>query len=49
LTTAQLADEFCPDSHILAVAGIYVLGQGLGKVIADQVVDEHVPHPAALW
>ena len=33
---------------MLTVAGIYAPGQDLGKVIADLVADEHVPHLAAL-
>ncbi|MEW2475128.1 BREX-2 system adenine-specific DNA-methyltransferase PglX [Micromonospora gifhornensis] len=48
LTTAQLADELRRDPDVLAVAGIYAPGQDLGKVIADLVADEHVPHLAAL-
>ncbi|MEV1058753.1 BREX-2 system adenine-specific DNA-methyltransferase PglX [Micromonospora chalcea] len=48
LTTAQLADELRRDADVLTVAGIYAPGQDLGKVIADLVADEHVPHLAAL-
>ncbi|SCG34783.1 BREX-2 system adenine-specific DNA-methyltransferase PglX [Micromonospora humi] len=48
LTTAQLADELRRDDDVLTVAGIYAPGQDLGKVIADLVADEHVPHLAAL-
>ncbi|WP_255562327.1 BREX-2 system adenine-specific DNA-methyltransferase PglX [Micromonospora sp. S4605] len=48
LTTAQLADELRRDTDVLTVAGIYAPGQDLGKVIADLVADEHVPHLAAL-
>ncbi|MGB2567120.1 BREX-2 system adenine-specific DNA-methyltransferase PglX [Micromonospora citrea] len=48
LTTAQLADELRRDDEVLAVAQIYAPGQDLGKVIADLVADEHVPHLAAL-
>ncbi|MFG3601067.1 BREX-2 system adenine-specific DNA-methyltransferase PglX [Micromonospora chersina] len=48
LTTAQLADELCRGDDVLTVAGIYAPGQDLGKVIADLVADEHVPHLAAL-
>ncbi|AGZ44182.1 BREX-2 system adenine-specific DNA-methyltransferase PglX [Actinoplanes friuliensis] len=48
LTTAQLADELRRDEDILSVAGLYAPGQDLGKVIADLVADEHVPHLAAL-
>lgn len=48
LTTAQLADELRRDGDVLTVAGIYAPGQDLGKVIADLVADEHVPHLAAL-
>ncbi|MEU1686885.1 BREX-2 system adenine-specific DNA-methyltransferase PglX [Micromonospora sp. NPDC005707] len=48
LTTAQLADELRRDADVLIVAGIYAPGQDLGKVIADLVADEHVPHLAAL-
>ncbi|MFG2169475.1 BREX-2 system adenine-specific DNA-methyltransferase PglX [Micromonospora chersina] len=48
LTTAQLADELRRDDEVLTVAGIYAPGQDLGKVVADLVADEHVPHLAAL-
>ncbi|GIJ31537.1 BREX-2 system adenine-specific DNA-methyltransferase PglX [Micromonospora sediminimaris] len=48
LTTAQLADELRRDPDVLAVAELYAPGQDLGKVIADLVADEHVPHLAAL-
>ncbi|WP_349876716.1 BREX-2 system adenine-specific DNA-methyltransferase PglX [Micromonospora sp. HUAS YX12] len=48
LTTAQLADELRRDADVLTVAGLYAPGQDLGKVIADLVADEHVPHLAAL-
>ena len=48
LTTAQLADELRRDPDVLAVADIYAPGKDLGKVIADLVADEHVPHLAAL-
>ncbi|MGA3563758.1 BREX-2 system adenine-specific DNA-methyltransferase PglX [Melissospora conviva] len=48
LTTAQLADELRRDDDVLAVAGLYAPGKDLGKVIADLVADEHVPHLAAL-
>ncbi|MEV5693900.1 BREX-2 system adenine-specific DNA-methyltransferase PglX [Micromonospora globbae] len=48
LTTAQLADELRRDDDVLTVAGIYAPGRDLGKVIADLVADEHVPHLAAL-
>ncbi|WFE43503.1 BREX-2 system adenine-specific DNA-methyltransferase PglX [Verrucosispora sp. WMMD1129] len=48
LTTAQLADELRRDRDVLAVAELYAPGQDLGKVIADLVADEHVPHLAAL-
>ncbi|MET7805031.1 BREX-2 system adenine-specific DNA-methyltransferase PglX [Micromonospora chersina] len=48
LTAAQLADELRRDADVLTVAGIYAPGQDLGKVIADLVADEHVPHLAAL-
>ncbi|MBB5114468.1 hypothetical protein FHU28_004307 [Micromonospora echinospora] len=48
LTTAQLADELRRDHDVLTVAGLYAPGQDLGKVIADLVADEHVPHLAAL-
>ncbi|SCL45960.1 Methyltransferase domain-containing protein [Micromonospora citrea] len=48
LTTAQLADELRRDDDVLTVAGIYAPGQDLGKVVADLVADEHVPHLAAL-
>ncbi|GIJ25146.1 DNA methylase [Micromonospora qiuiae] len=48
LTTAQLADELRRDADVLTVAGIFAPGQDLGKVIADLVADEHVPHLAAL-
>ncbi|MET7749028.1 BREX-2 system adenine-specific DNA-methyltransferase PglX [Micromonospora sp. NPDC005367] len=48
LTTAQLADELRRDADVLTVAGIYAPGQDLGRVIADLVADEHVPHLAAL-
>ncbi|MGC4888083.1 BREX-2 system adenine-specific DNA-methyltransferase PglX [Micromonospora sp. DT227] len=48
LTTAQLADELRRDDDVLTVAGIYAPVQDLGKVIADLVADEHVPHLAAL-
>ncbi|OHX01934.1 BREX-2 system adenine-specific DNA-methyltransferase PglX [Micromonospora sp. WMMB235] len=48
LTTAQLADELRRDDDVLTVAGLYAPGQDLGKVIADLVADEHVPHLAAL-
>jgi len=48
LTTAQLADELRRDGDVLAVAGLYAPGHDLGKVIADLVADEHVPHLAAL-
>jgi hypothetical protein len=48
LTTAQVADELRRDDDVLAVAGLYAPGQDLGKVIADLVTDEHVPHLAAL-
>ncbi|MBM0256304.1 BREX-2 system adenine-specific DNA-methyltransferase PglX [Micromonospora sp. 4G55] len=48
LTTAQLADELRRDADVLTVAGIYAPGQDLGKVVADLVADEHVPHLAAL-
>ncbi|SDZ19516.1 hypothetical protein SAMN05444365_1073 [Micromonospora pattaloongensis] len=48
LTTAQLADELRRDEDVLTVAGIYAPGQDLGKVVADLVADEHVPHLAAL-
>ncbi|MEH1101917.1 BREX-2 system adenine-specific DNA-methyltransferase PglX [Micromonospora sp. CPCC 205561] len=48
LTTAQLADELRRDDDVLNVANLYAPGQDLGKVIADLVADEHVPHLAAL-
>ncbi|MFR9777797.1 BREX-2 system adenine-specific DNA-methyltransferase PglX [Micromonospora sp. MS34] len=48
LTTAQLADELRRDDDVLTVAGLYAPGRDLGKVIADLVADEHVPHLAAL-
>ncbi|MFI7521364.1 BREX-2 system adenine-specific DNA-methyltransferase PglX [Micromonospora globbae] len=48
LTTAQLADELRRDDDVLTVAGLYAPGKDLGKVIADLVADEHVPHLAAL-
>ncbi|MGK5518923.1 BREX-2 system adenine-specific DNA-methyltransferase PglX [Micromonospora sp. URMC 107] len=48
LTTAQLADELRRDDDVLTVANLYAPGQDLGKVIADLVADEHVPHLAAL-
>ncbi|WP_405432273.1 BREX-2 system adenine-specific DNA-methyltransferase PglX [Micromonospora sp. NBC_00617] len=48
LTTAQLADELRRDADVLTVANLYAPGQDLGKVIADLVADEHVPHLAAL-
>lgn len=48
LTTAQLADELRRDADVLTVAGLYAPGQDLGKVIADLIADEHVPHLAAL-
>ncbi|MEU5909665.1 BREX-2 system adenine-specific DNA-methyltransferase PglX [Micromonospora sp. NPDC047527] len=48
LTTAQLADELRRDVDVLTVANLYAPGQDLGKVIADLVADEHVPHLAAL-
>ena len=48
LTTAQLADELRRDADMLTVANLYAPGQDLGKVIADLVADEHVPHLAAL-
>ncbi|MEV4490683.1 BREX-2 system adenine-specific DNA-methyltransferase PglX [Micromonospora coxensis] len=48
LTTAQLADELRRDDDVLTVAQLYAPGQDLGKVIADLVADEHVPHLAAL-
>ncbi|MEH0929084.1 BREX-2 system adenine-specific DNA-methyltransferase PglX [Micromonospora sp. CPCC 205558] len=48
LTTAQLADELRRDADVLTVASLYAPGQDLGKVIADLVADEHVPHLAAL-
>ncbi|MFI7545662.1 BREX-2 system adenine-specific DNA-methyltransferase PglX [Actinoplanes sp. NPDC049599] len=48
LTIAQLADELRRDEDVLSVAGLYAPGQDLGKVIADLVADEHVPHLAAL-
>ncbi|MEV4711546.1 BREX-2 system adenine-specific DNA-methyltransferase PglX [Micromonospora sp. NPDC049374] len=48
LTTAQLADELRRDPDVLAVAELYAPGQDLGKVVADLVADEHVPHLAAL-
>jgi hypothetical protein len=48
LTTAQLADELRRDEDVLSVAGLYAPGQDLGKVIADLVANEHVPHLAAL-
>ncbi|TDC41408.1 BREX-2 system adenine-specific DNA-methyltransferase PglX [Micromonospora sp. KC213] len=48
LTTAQLADELLRDDDVLTVANLYAPGQDLGKVIADLVADEHVPHLAAL-
>ncbi|MGA3540990.1 BREX-2 system adenine-specific DNA-methyltransferase PglX [Micromonosporaceae bacterium DT194] len=48
LTTAQLADELRRDNDVLAVAGHYAPGKDLGKVIADLIADEHVPHLAAL-
>ncbi|WP_446210117.1 BREX-2 system adenine-specific DNA-methyltransferase PglX [Micromonospora sp. IBSANI012] len=48
LTTAQLADELRRDDDVLTVANVYAPGQDLGKVIADLVADEHVPHLAAL-
>ncbi|MFG3644144.1 BREX-2 system adenine-specific DNA-methyltransferase PglX [Micromonospora sp. NPDC047762] len=47
LTTAQLADELRRDADVLSVANLYAPGQDLGKVIADLVADEHVPHLAA--
>ncbi|MET8092391.1 BREX-2 system adenine-specific DNA-methyltransferase PglX [Micromonospora sp. NPDC005220] len=48
MTTAQLADELRRDADVLTVANLYAPGQDLGKVIADLVADEHVPHLAAL-
>ncbi|MEG3632462.1 BREX-2 system adenine-specific DNA-methyltransferase PglX [Micromonospora palythoicola] len=48
LTTVQLADELRRDPNVLAVAELHAPGQDLGKVIADLVADEHVPHLAAL-
>ncbi|MEH1014276.1 BREX-2 system adenine-specific DNA-methyltransferase PglX [Micromonospora sp. CPCC 206060] len=48
LTTAQLADELRRDDDVLTVAAFYAPGKDLGKVIADLVADEHVPHLAAL-
>ncbi|SDT66952.1 BREX-2 system adenine-specific DNA-methyltransferase PglX [Actinoplanes derwentensis] len=48
LTTSQLADELRRDEDVLSVAGLYAPGQDLGKVIADLIADEHVPHLAAL-
>ncbi|MGW0434932.1 BREX-2 system adenine-specific DNA-methyltransferase PglX [Micromonospora sp. NPDC003197] len=48
LTTGQLADELRRDPDVLTVANLYAPGQDLGKVIADLVADEHVPHLAAL-
>jgi hypothetical protein len=48
LTTAQLADELRRDDDVLSVASLFAPGQDLGKVIADLVADEHVPHLAAL-
>ncbi|MEH0841079.1 BREX-2 system adenine-specific DNA-methyltransferase PglX [Micromonospora sp. CPCC 205711] len=48
LTTAQLADELRRDDDVLTVANLYAPGQDLGKVIADLVADEHVPHLSAL-
>ncbi|MET8040907.1 BREX-2 system adenine-specific DNA-methyltransferase PglX [Micromonospora sp. NPDC005215] len=48
LTTAQLADELRRDADVLTVANLYAPGQDVGKVIADLVADEHVPHLAAL-
>ncbi|MGN9804752.1 BREX-2 system adenine-specific DNA-methyltransferase PglX [Micromonospora sp. L32] len=48
LTTAQLADELRRDADVLTVANLYAPGQDLGKVIADLVADEHVPHLSAL-
>ncbi|MEU7759107.1 BREX-2 system adenine-specific DNA-methyltransferase PglX [Micromonospora aurantiaca (nom. illeg.)] len=48
LTTAQLADELRRDADVLTVAGLYAPGQDLGKVIADLIADEHVPHLATL-
>ncbi|MFF0314258.1 BREX-2 system adenine-specific DNA-methyltransferase PglX [Micromonospora sp. NPDC005252] len=48
LTTAQLADELRRDADVLTVANLYAPGQDLGKVVADLVADEHVPHLAAL-
>jgi hypothetical protein len=48
LTTNQLADELRRDADVLTVANLYAPGQDLGKVIADLVADEHVPHLAAL-
>lgn len=48
LTTAQLADELRRDDDVLTVANLYAPGQDLGKVVADLVADEHVPHLAAL-
>ncbi|WP_433533791.1 BREX-2 system adenine-specific DNA-methyltransferase PglX [Micromonospora sp. CA-249363] len=48
LTTAQLADELRRDDEVLTVANLYAPGKDLGKVIADLVADEHVPHLAAL-
>ncbi|MEU6077639.1 BREX-2 system adenine-specific DNA-methyltransferase PglX [Micromonospora sp. NPDC047074] len=48
LTTARLADELRRDDDVLTVANLYAPGQDLGKVIADLVADEHVPHLAAL-
>ncbi|MEH1094270.1 BREX-2 system adenine-specific DNA-methyltransferase PglX [Micromonospora sp. CPCC 205739] len=48
LTTAQLADELRRDADVLTVSNLYAPGQDLGKVVADLVADEHVPHLAAL-
>ncbi|WP_326563863.1 BREX-2 system adenine-specific DNA-methyltransferase PglX [Micromonospora peucetia] len=48
LTTSQLADELRRDDDMLTVANLYAPGQDLGKVIADLLADEHVPHLAAL-
>ncbi|MFE0590685.1 BREX-2 system adenine-specific DNA-methyltransferase PglX [Micromonospora echinospora] len=48
LTTAQLADELYRDADVLTVAELYEPGKELGKVIAELVEGEHVPHLAAL-